>query len=243
LPPCRALRWRALPIRPLLTAPLPAPDHPAVPLPEVATSRWSRPAGMAGHRCRSWHFPWLARKRRIRGAGSAAQGTGRQARRAADRAAWRRQHLVLSWRARQASRRVCLHRRTGGRFEGALSVRCPPLRRSWLQPWGVDGLEQRLPSTGLFAVHGAPPVGFREPSPEACSGTPVDLVHVHGKHRRHGAIGGRALRGGLLRWADIRRDWAVWLRGNACPALPSSTFTQAGRTSLLWSACARPGQL
>lgn len=52
---------------------------------------------------------------------------------------------------------------------------------------------------GLFAVHGPLPGGFREPSPEACSGTPVDLVHVHGTHRRPGAIGGRALRGGLFR--------------------------------------------
>lgn len=96
---------------------------------------------------------------------------------------------------------------------------------------------------GLFAVHGALAGGFWEPSPEACSSTPVDLVHVHGTRDGTVPIGGRALRGGLFRQADIRRDWAVWLKGNACPALPSSSFTQAGRTCLLWSACVRPGQL
>lgn len=52
---------------------------------------------------------------------------------------------------------------------------------------------------GLFAVHGAMLGGFREPSPEACGGTRGDLVHVHGTHRRSGAFGGRALRGGLFR--------------------------------------------
>ncbi|MCU0884521.1 MAG: alpha/beta hydrolase-fold protein [Beijerinckiaceae bacterium] len=95
----------------------------------------------------------------------------------------------------------------------------------------------------LFTVHGALAGGFWEPSPDACPGGTVDLVHVHGTRDGTVPMGGRALRGGLFRQADIRRDWAVWLSGNACPALPSTTFAQAGRTCLLWSACARPGHL
>jgi len=40
---------------------------------------------------------------------------------------------------------------------------------------------------GLFTIHGALAGGFWEPSPEARSGTPVDLVHCPRHTRRHGA--------------------------------------------------------
>ncbi len=98
-------------------------------------------------------------------------------------------------------------------------------------------------SPGLFTAYGALAGGFWEPSPTLCTGEGVDLIHIHGLNDGTVPMGGRMLRGGLYRQADIRRDWKVWLAEDGCAAEPSLVREVAGRSCRLWSACARPRAL
>lgn len=95
----------------------------------------------------------------------------------------------------------------------------------------------------LFSAYGALAGGFWEPSPAACSGAGVDLVHIHGSRDATVPMEGRALRGGAFRQADIRRDWALWLTENGCGAEPDAVATVDGRVCRQWSRCGKPKRL
>jgi polyhydroxybutyrate depolymerase len=105
----------------------------------------------------------------------------------------------------------------------------------------VWNLACRLP--GLASHFAAISGGFWEPSPAACSGAGVNLVHVHGLNDGTVPMGGRMLRGGAFRQADIRRDWAIWLAEDGCGPEPQAMNVIAGRQCRVWSACARPKRL
>jgi polyhydroxybutyrate depolymerase len=90
----------------------------------------------------------------------------------------------------------------------------------------------------LFSAYGALAGGFWEPSPAACSGTGVNLIHIHGTNDATVPMGGRLLRGGVYRQADVRRDWALWLGENGCKAEPTSSAEIRGRLCRQWSSCA-----
>ncbi len=96
---------------------------------------------------------------------------------------------------------------------------------------------------GLFSAYAALAGGFWEPSPAACSGEGVDLIHVHGLNDATVPIGGRSLRGGAFRQSDIRRDWRIWLDENGCSARPSGVDVLAGRSCQVWRGCAKPQAL
>jgi polyhydroxybutyrate depolymerase len=95
----------------------------------------------------------------------------------------------------------------------------------------------------LFSGYGALAGGFWEPSPAACSGAGVNLIHIHGSNDVTVPMAGRALRGGVYRQADVRRDWALWLTENGCKAEPDSNIEISGRLCKQWTSCAKPKQL
>ncbi len=96
----------------------------------------------------------------------------------------------------------------------------------------------RQPS--LFSSYGALAGGFWEPSPSACTGGGVDLIHIHGLNDGTVPMGGRSLRGGVYRQSDIRRDWRIWLDENSCAPDRAETKAAAGRICQVWTACAKP---
>ncbi len=93
---------------------------------------------------------------------------------------------------------------------------------------------------GLFEVYGALAGGFWEPSPPACKGLGVNLIHIHGTNDATVPMGGRSFRGGIFRQSDIRRDWSIWLKEDGCQAEPNAALTVGGRSCKVWSACAKP---
>jgi polyhydroxybutyrate depolymerase len=95
----------------------------------------------------------------------------------------------------------------------------------------------------LFSAYGALAGGFWEPSPPACSGEGVNLIHIHGTNDATVPMGGRALRGGVYRQADVRRDWALWLHEDGCKTEPDSHAEIGGRLCRQWSSCAKPKTL
>lgn len=95
----------------------------------------------------------------------------------------------------------------------------------------------------LFSAYGALAGGFWEPSPANCTGKGVDLVHVHGLNDGTVPMGGRALRGGVYRQSDIRRDWRIWLDEDQCRAEPAAVSTVAGRSCQQWRGCGKPREL
>jgi polyhydroxybutyrate depolymerase len=96
---------------------------------------------------------------------------------------------------------------------------------------------------GLFTTYGALAGGFWEPSPAACAGEGVNLVHIHGTNDATVPMAGRALRGGEFRQADVRRDWALWLTENGCKSEPDGNAEISGRFCRQWSSCAKPKAL
>ncbi|MGL4438077.1 MAG: alpha/beta hydrolase family esterase [Bosea sp. (in: a-proteobacteria)] len=95
----------------------------------------------------------------------------------------------------------------------------------------------------LFSAYGALAGGFWEPSPPSCTGAGVNLIHIHGTNDATVPMSGRALRGGVYRQADVRRDWALWLSENGCKAEPDTSTEISGRTCRQWSGCAKPRAL
>lgn len=95
----------------------------------------------------------------------------------------------------------------------------------------------------LFTAYGALAGGFWEPAPAQCTGAGVNLIHIHGLNDATVPMGGRALRGGVYRQADVRRDWSVWLREDGCKAEPDQSAEISGRLCRQWSSCAKPKAL
>ncbi len=78
--------------------------------------------------------------------------------------------------------------------------------------------------------------GFWEPMPEACSGGPVNLRHVHGRADTTVPLGGRAI-GGHWRQADIVGGFAVWRAEDRCSVAPDRQ-THVGKLDCdVWSGC------
>lgn len=96
---------------------------------------------------------------------------------------------------------------------------------------------------GLYSHHAAVAGGFWEPSPTACSGRGVNLIHIHGLADATVPMAGRALRDGRYRQSNLWRDWRIWLEEDQCPELATRMSVQAGRSCRIWNACGRPGAL
>jgi polyhydroxybutyrate depolymerase len=85
--------------------------------------------------------------------------------------------------------------------------------------------------------------GFWEPSPAICSGDGVPLIHIHGEGDVTVPLAGRALRGGVYRQSDLRRDWSIWIRNNQCEGDPTTEIRVDDRSCRIWSDCGRKAGL